>query len=97
MAQIIWNKRASKQFADIQKYLQEEFGEKSAQTFTVRTFKFLELLLKFPQIGSVENSEKGVGGFLLHRHTTILYKQDRENIYLLALFDNRQHPDKKKT
>lgn len=97
MAQIVWNKRASKQFADIQKYLQEEFGEKSAQMFTVRTFTFLELLLKFPQVGSVENPEKDIRGLLLHRHTTILYKQKQENIYILALFDNRQHPNKKKT
>ncbi|MCJ8164976.1 type II toxin-antitoxin system RelE/ParE family toxin [Pontibacter sp. E15-1] len=95
MAQIIWNKRASKQLAALQKYLQEEFGEKTAQICTVRIFEFLELLLKYPQIGSVENTEKGVRGFLLHRHTTILYKQKQENIYILAVFDNWQHPDKK--
>jgi plasmid stabilization system protein ParE len=46
MAQIVWNKRASKQLAELQNYLQEEFGEKAAQTFTQRIFKFLELLVK---------------------------------------------------
>lgn len=95
MAQIVWNKRASKQVAELQNYLQREFGEKTAQTFTYRIFKFLELLSKYPQIGTLENPEKDIRGFLLHRHTTILYKQQKETIYVLALFDNRQNPQKK--
>ncbi|GAA4307238.1 type II toxin-antitoxin system RelE/ParE family toxin [Nibribacter koreensis] len=95
MAQVIWNKRAAQQLAHLQQYLQEEFGEKTTQTFTVRVFKFLELLVKYPQIGSLENPEKGIRGFLLHKHTTIFYKQKQEDIYILALFDNRQQPSKK--
>lgn len=97
MAQIIWNKLSIKQLSDLQSYLQEEFGEKPAQTFTYRVFKFLELLPRYPQLGSLENAEKGLRGFLLHKHTTILYKQEQEVIYILALFDNRQSPDRKKT
>ncbi len=95
MAQIVWNKRASKQLADLQNYLQQEFGEKAAQTFTYRIFHFLELLVKYPQIGTLESPEKDIKGFLLHRHTTILYKQKEQTIYILALFDNRQNPQKK--
>ncbi len=95
MAQIVWNKRASKQLADLQSYLQDEFGEKTAQTFTYRIFKFLELLVNYPQIGTLESPGKEIRGFLLHRHTTILYKQKEEIIYILALFDNRQSPRKK--
>lgn len=96
MAQIIWNKRASKQLANLQDYLQKEFGENTAQAFTYQLFKFLELLVRFPQIGTLENAEKGIRGFLLHQHTTILYKHKEEVIYILALFDNRQSPDKKR-
>jgi plasmid stabilization system protein ParE len=95
MAQIVWNKRACKQLADLQNYLQQEFGEKAAQTFTYRIFQFLELLVKYPQIGTLEGPEKNIRGFLLHRHTTILYKEKEETLYILALFDNRQNPQKK--
>jgi plasmid stabilization system protein ParE len=95
VAQIVWNKRASRQLAELQSYLQNEFGEKTAQAFTYRIFKFLELLGQYPQIGTLENPEKDIRGFLLHRHTTILYKQQKEVIYILALFDNRQNPNKK--
>jgi len=96
MAQIIWNKRASRQLEELQRYLWAEFGEQTAEAFTARIFKFLELLLKYPKIGSMENAEKDIRGFLLHRHTTILYKQRHDAIYILSLFDNRQSPDKKK-
>ncbi|GAB3822928.1 type II toxin-antitoxin system RelE/ParE family toxin [Pontibacter rugosus] len=95
MAQIVWNKRASNQLADLQNYLQQEFGDKATQTFTYRIFQFLELLIKYPQIGTLESPEKDIRGFLLHRHTTILYKQKEETIYILASFDNRQNPQKK--
>ncbi|WP_181303954.1 type II toxin-antitoxin system RelE/ParE family toxin [Rufibacter sp. XAAS-G3-1] len=96
MAQVIWNKRASRQLAELQSYLHEEFGENAARTFTIRIFNFLELLVKYPKIGSLENPEKDIRGFLLHRHTTILYKHEQDIIYILSLFDNRQNQEKKK-
>lgn len=94
MARIIWNKRASRQFEQIQQYLEKEFGERSAGLFTSRLFNFLELLTKYPEIGTLENKKKNIRGFLLHRHTTILYKKGKNVIYILSVFDNRQDPAK---
>lgn len=96
MAQIIWNKRASRQFGALQEYLTEEFGEKTTATFTTRTFTFIELLLKHPQIGSLEDKEKNIRGFVLHSNTTVFYKEEQGNIYILSFFDNRQSPGKEK-
>jgi plasmid stabilization system protein ParE len=95
MAQIIWNKRASRQFEQIQRYLKEEFGEKSAGIFTSRLFNFLELLTKYPETGTLENAKENVRGFLLHGHTTIFYKKEKNVIYILSVFDNRQDPAKR--
>ncbi|WP_192821836.1 type II toxin-antitoxin system RelE/ParE family toxin [Rufibacter sp. LB8] len=95
MAQIIWHKRATQQFQAIQTYLLEEFGKKAAKEFTFHSFQFLELLQQFPTLGTIENPEKNIRGFVLHRHTTLLYKSVNEKIYLLAFFDNRQNPSKK--
>ena len=92
MAQIKWNKRASKQFSDLQQYLLQEFGKNSVKTFTSRVFTFLDLLLKHPHLGTLENKEKEIRGFVLHKHTTILYKEHKGSIYILSLFDNRQNP-----
>lgn len=95
MAQIVWNTRASKQFTDIQDYLEKEFGENAVRKFTSYTFSFLEILSKYPQIGSLENAAKNIRGFLLHRHTTIFYAYKEDTIYILSFFDNRQRPSKK--
>ena len=97
MARVIWNKRASKQLGELQEYLEQEFGSNTVKIFTQRIFKFLELLTKYPQIGTLENKNEDLRGFLLHRHTTLLYKVKSDSIYILALFDNRQNPDKKKS
>lgn len=96
MAQVVWNKRAEKQFSTIQNYLTEEFGDKVAEEFTSRVFDFLDLLADFPDLGSIENKEKNIRGFLLHKYTTLFYKCEGDKIYLLSLFDNRQDPGKKK-
>ena len=96
MAGVIWNKRASKQLEELQEHLNLEFGNNTAKTFTQRLFKFLDLLVKYPHIGTLENKPEDIRGFLLHRHTTILYKVKQDTIFILALFDNRQNPDKKK-
>jgi len=96
MAGVIWNKRASKQLQQLQEYLEQEFGANTVKTFTGRLFKFLDLLVKYPHIGTLENKAEDIRGFLLHRHTTIIYKVKQDSVYILALFDNRQNPDKKK-
>lgn len=97
MAKIVWNRRASKQLQELQVYLEKEFGSNTVKTFTNRLFKFLELLTKYPHIGTLENKTEDIHGFLLHRHTTIFYKVKQDTIYILSLFDNRQNPDKRKT
>jgi plasmid stabilization system protein ParE len=60
MAQISWGQRAARQFEQIQQYLEREFGEKSAGLFTSRLFSFLELLTRYPEIGTLENKEKHI-------------------------------------
>jgi plasmid stabilization system protein ParE len=92
MAQIIWSKRAGRQFEQIQQYLERDFGEKSAGLFTSRLFNFLDLLSKYPEVGTLENKDKNIRGFRLHRHTTIFYKKEKNVIYILSVFDNRQDP-----
>ena len=39
-------------------YLQKEWGEKAAQAFVKKTYEFLDLLIDFPEIGSVENADR---------------------------------------
>ena len=92
---IIWNQKAAEQFESIQNYLLEEFGTQAVKKITSRTFKFLELLEKYPFLGTTEFAEKDIRGFTLTRHTRILYKVTDDAVHLLSFFDLRQDPDKK--
>ena len=93
---ISWTKRADKKFDQIQKYLIKEWGENVARTFTVKVYDILDTLSEFPEIGTLENKEKGIRGFTIVKQVNLFYRIKGDKIILLTFFDNRQNPKKKK-
>jgi len=94
--EIQWSKRADKKFDKIIEYLLEEWGEKVTRSFIRRVYDFLDILSEFPEIGTIENKEKGIRGFTIVKQVNIFYKVRGEKIILLDFFDNRQDPAKKR-
>jgi plasmid stabilization system protein ParE len=54
---IFWSKRADKKFDNILDYLNTEWGEKVTSAFVKKVYDFLDILVEFPEIGSLENAE----------------------------------------
>ncbi|HAQ20797.1 MAG TPA: hypothetical protein DCR40_16425 [Prolixibacteraceae bacterium] len=77
-------------------YLQSEWGETVTRAFVRRTYEFLDLLAEFPEIGSLENPEKQIRGFVLIKQVTVFYIRKNDSIVLLNFYDNRQKPMNKK-
>ncbi len=92
---IFWTKRALKQFDDILNYLETEFGESSARNFALKVYSFTENLKDFPELGSIQHSEKQIRGFVIVKQVTIFYKILDDQIRVLNLFDNRKYPRKR--
>ena len=92
---IFWTNRASKNFDIVLEYLEGEWGDQVTKKFIKDVYDFLELLVEFPEIGSIENNEKGIRGFTLIKQMNIFYRITKEKIIILGLFDNRQNPLKK--
>jgi len=92
---IIWNRRASDKFNAIIKYLEKEWGDKVTQNFVIRTYRIIEILAQNPEIGTLENPEKQIRGFVITKHNTLFYRIENDNLILLNFFDNRQHPQKR--
>jgi plasmid stabilization system protein ParE len=92
---IKWTKSASKSFNKTINYLEQEWSEKVAEKFVQKVYAFLLNLEEYPEIGKIEIEEKGIRGFVLSRHTTVLYRIKGNYIILLQFFDNRQDPIKK--
>jgi plasmid stabilization system protein ParE len=93
---IFWTNKASNNFENILEYLEVEWGNQVTKRFIKDVYDFLEVLVEFPEIGSIENKEKGIRGFTLIRQINIFYRITIDKIIILALFDNRQNPSKKK-
>ena len=60
---ILWTNRADKKFDRILQYLMVEWGENAAKSFVKNIYSFLDILVELPEIGTLENKEKGIRGF----------------------------------
>jgi plasmid stabilization system protein ParE len=94
--EIYWSKRADKKFDKFLEYLSVEWGERVTGAFVKKVYDFLDILIEFPEIGSIEHRERNIRGFVIVRQITIFYKISGERIILLNFFDNRQGEKKKK-
>jgi plasmid stabilization system protein ParE len=93
--EILWSKQADKKFDKILEYLSEEWGERITRNFVKKVYSFLEILSEYPEIGTIENEEKGIRGFTIVKEIDLFYKVTGDKIILLDFFDNRQNPEKK--
>ena len=94
--EIKWSKRADKKFDKILEYLLVSWGERVTKNFVKKVYDFLDILSEFPEMGSIENKEKGIRGFTIAKQINIFYRIKGETIILLDFFDNRQNPKKKR-
>ena len=93
---IYWTKRADKKFDQILDYLLEEWGKSVTKAFTRKVYDFLDILSAFPEIGTLENKERGIRSFTIIRQVNLFYRISGDKVILLNFFDNRQHPRKKR-
>ena len=77
---IIWNRRASNSFNKIIEYLQNEWGEKVTHNFVNRAYQIIEFIAEHPEIGTIENEEKFIRGFLITKHNTLFYRIEDNKI-----------------
>ena len=94
--EIEWARSADKRFDAILEYLEKEWGEKTAKTFVQKVYDFLDLLVVFPNIGTLEDKTKNIFGFVVVSQITIFYRIKLNRIILLNFFDNRQNPNNKR-
>ena len=93
---LYWSTRADKKFDEIIEYLLQEWGETVTKAFVKKVYDFLDILVEFPEIGSIEHVERNIRGFVIVKQLTVFYKIENDKIVLLNFFDNRQNPKRKK-
>ncbi len=76
-------------------YVHSEFGEKVTIKLNNKIFDVIDLIAEYPAIGTIENKEKSIHGFLIRKQLRLFYRIAKDKLILLNFFDTRQHPKKK--
>lgn len=71
--EIYWTKRADKKLDKILDYLNAEWNENVAKSFVIKVYDFLDILSEFPEIGTLENKDKGIRGFPVIKQINLFY------------------------
>lgn len=64
--------------------------------FVKKTYDIIELISDQSDLGTLENSEKNIRGFLLTKHNRLFYRVTEKEIILLNFFDMRSSPKRKR-
>ena len=63
--EIFWSKRADNKFDKILDYLNSKWGERVTSAFVKKVYDFLDILVEFPEIGTLENTRRNIRGFVV--------------------------------
>ncbi len=85
-----WTARASDELYRIVSYWEENWSERAFAKVTRQTFKILDLLTEFPEMGRIEKFDVRV--FVIEKRLKVFYRINAEEIILLSFFDTRSNP-----
>jgi plasmid stabilization system protein ParE len=86
--------RTERKLNKLLEYLETEWSEKVKKDFVARLEKSLEKIKQYPESFPQTDFVKGLHKCVVTKQTTIYYKYDDTNVYVVTLFDNRQDPQK---
>ncbi len=95
--EIYWTRQADRKFDIIIEYLLKEWNQRVTEAFVRKVYDTLDTLAEFPDIGTIENKEKGIRGFPVVKQINIFYRVSDTKLIILNFFDNRQSPRKRRS
>jgi plasmid stabilization system protein ParE len=93
--EVTFSQKAEQDFESILSYIDANFGTPTAFRFKDIILDFSVLIASFPEIGSLEQTDKNIRALIVHKRLKIFYQIDQDEIVVLRLFDTRQHPNKR--
>ena len=93
---IIWSDEAEKNLEEIAEFILQTWNEKILIQFLDKLNKSIHHIKQFPEMFPVSLKEKGVRKCVITKQVSLFYSLSKEEIVIVALFDNRQSDDKLK-
>jgi plasmid stabilization system protein ParE len=91
--QVYWSPDAKSDYKRILNYLNENWSPGEILKFAGKVEHDILNLVLHPKMGIV-SKKKSIRRIVISKQTSHYYKNIRADIYIIALFDNRQNPKK---
>jgi plasmid stabilization system protein ParE len=91
---IVVSKTAEKKLNKLFLYLEEEWSLQVKQEFVEKLDNSIAIIKKQPKVFPVSSKEKNLRKCVITKQTTLFYRFDSKKIYILTIFDTRQHPNR---
>lgn len=89
---ILYTLRSKETFASTYYFIQNEFGDITADKFKVKAEKTIRLIAQQPYMFKAIENDKNVRLGLITKQTSLLYRVTNDSIHILVFWDNRQEP-----
>jgi len=91
---VTWSPLAEKDFETILEYLDENWGEKVIHHFISSTDDLISQISTSPKLFPLINKKLKIRKCVITKHNTLYYRERRQSIDILRIFDTRQDPEK---
>jgi len=94
--QIKWTENALEDYRKVVYYLLEAWSIEIASKFIDLLEERLERLSIFPEIGIQSSKNREIRAIVITKHNKLYYRNTKDYIEVLSIFDTRQNPQKNK-
>ncbi len=92
--QIIWSPLSENDFVSILDYLQKNWDDKVVESFIEITFSSVSQISTNPKQFPFIYKNKKIRKCVLTKHNTLYYRDRKDCVDILRIYDNRQDPKK---
>jgi plasmid stabilization system protein ParE len=92
--EVIWTEPVWKDLEVIVNYIDREWSRPLGDQFVAELKERVKVLSKQPFMGMPSMKDQSIRSIKISKHNRLYYRIEEERLFLLNIFDLRQHPDK---
>ncbi|WP_371927308.1 type II toxin-antitoxin system RelE/ParE family toxin [Pontibacter sp. HSC-36F09] len=94
--EVVWSERATEEYLATLSYILDIWGDNAAQKFESTIQMQIQRIAQSPQQFPLVSESRSVRRCVATPQNSIFFRETESQIQILACFDNRQNPDKRK-
>ena len=90
---VLWTDHAFIELENTTEYLENNWTKRELKNFFRELDHTIELISKNPNLFQVSKKKKNIRRAVIARYNNLYYRTEKDTVYILSLFSNRQNPD----